>query len=251
MCNNIAAEKCPGCGGKKYCFDHVLLHGHIRGSKLVSLVIRIKDDYSTKHGQKDTNYYNRVGSQIMNEIRTFATNLLYLNHTSDTNIISLTANWAREDVRSMVNKILAIKEVDGWLKFPNYIEELEEAKETHDFFKVVALSSTLLESYGKQILTKYFGEKNKEIGNERILGLSFNGTVIMLCYCGIIDKELFRNINNLKKERNGIIHEMSNPDLIKLLSKERIETMEQLADKAIHSISELMEKLKLNANAPL
>ena len=34
--------------------------------------------------------------------------------------------------------------------------------EMHDFFKVVAYSSTLLESYGKQILIKHFGEKNRQ-----------------------------------------------------------------------------------------
>ena len=219
-------------------------HGTIKhGLKIVNLVIRIKDDDSIKDGQKDINYYNRAGSQIMEEIRTFAPNLLQLVHTSHTNVITLSANWAREDLRPMVNRILQIRKVDGLLRFPNYIEELKDAMEMHDFFKVVAYSSTLLESYGKQILIKHFGEKNQDRLRGRIHDLTFNATTVMLYSNGIIDKPLFEGIDDVRKERNSIIHEMSNPNLITLLSKGRLETMENIASKAIHSVSELMAKL--------
>jgi hypothetical protein len=219
-------------------------HGTIKhGLKIVNLVIRIKDDDSIRDGQKDINYYNRAGSQIMEEIRTFVPNLLQLVHTSHTNVITLSANWAREDLRPMVNRILQIREVDGLLRFPNYIEELKDAMEMHDFFKVVAYSSTLLESYGKQILIKHFGVKNQDRLRGRIHDLTFNATTVMLYSNGIIDKPLFEGIDDVRKERNSIIHEMSNPNLITLLSKGRLETMENISSKAIHSVSELMAKL--------
>jgi hypothetical protein len=244
FCNNIATETCAGCEGKRYCSYHMQMHGHIMtGLKLVTLVIRIKDDDSTIDGQKDIDYYNRAGSQIMEEIKTFAVNVMEITHSIGTNVITLTANWPRDNLRNMVNRILKIKEVDGLLMFPKYMEELKDAMEMHDFFKVTVLSSTLLESYGKQILIKHFGETNKEIGRERISGLSFGATAIMLYYCGLIDKELFKNINDIKEKRNKLIHEMSNPTLIKLLSKERLEDMENLANKNIHSVSELEAKL--------
>jgi hypothetical protein len=241
-CNNIASEYCPDCQAR-LCLDHKLLHGHIRtGLKLVNLVIRIKDD-STEDGQKDINYYNKAGSQIMETIRTFVPNLQFIAHSSHTNIITLSANRLREETSSLVKKILEIRDVDGLLNFPNYIGELRDAMNTHEFFKVITYSSTLIESYGKQILTKHFGGTNKEIGHEKIGGLSFDGTAILLYYCGKIDTELFKDINAVKKERNRLIHEMSNPDVIKLLSKERLESYEDLANNAIHSLSELMAKL--------
>ena len=65
----------------------------------------------------------------------------------------------------------------------------------------------------------------------------------MLYSNGIIDKPLFEGIDDVRKEWNSIIHEMSNPNLITLLSKGRLETMENIASKAIHSVSELMAKL--------
>jgi hypothetical protein len=73
----------------------------------------------------------------MEEIKTFATNLLSLVHSSHTNVITLAANWPRENLRSMVNRILKIRYVDGVFTFPNYIEELKDAMEMHEFFKVV------------------------------------------------------------------------------------------------------------------
>jgi hypothetical protein len=244
FCNNIATETCAGCEGKGYCSHHMQMHGHIiTGLKLVNLVIRIKDDDSNQDGKKDINYYDRASSQIQQEIKKFAVNLMGITYSSGTNVITLSANWPRDNLRYMVNRILKIKEVDGLLMFPRYIEELKDAVEMHDFFKVTALSSTLLESYGKQILIKHFVETNKEIGHERIGGLSFDATAIMLYYCGIIDKDLFKNINDVKKKRNRFIHEMSNPALIKLLSKERLEDMENLANMTIHSVSELEAKL--------
>lgn len=181
----------------------------------------------------------------METIRSFVPNLQFIAHTNYTNIITLSADWAIEDLRPMVKRILEIREVDGLLNFPNYIEELKDAMKTHDFFKVITFSSTLIESYGKQILTKHFGGIDKEIGHERIGGLSFDGTTILLYYCGIIDKELFKDFNAVKKERNRLIHEMSNPDVIKLLSRERLESNDDLANKAISSVSELMKKLSI------
>jgi hypothetical protein len=112
---------------------------------LVSLVIRIKDDDSTKDGQKDINYYDRAGRQIMEEIKTFAVNIMTISRTINTNVITLSANWPRDNLRPMVNRILRLRDVDGAFTFPNYIEELKDAREMHDFFKVVAFSYTLLE----------------------------------------------------------------------------------------------------------
>jgi hypothetical protein len=63
--------------------------------------------------------------------------------------------------------------------FPNYIEELNDAMEMHDFF-IVAYSSTLLEYYGKQVLIKYYKKQNKDRDHSRIVELSFNATIIML-----------------------------------------------------------------------
>lgn len=146
------------------------MHGHIiTGLKLVSLVIRIKDDDSTKDGQKDINYYDRAGRQIMEEIKTFAVNIMTISRTINTNVITLSANWPRDNLRPMVNRILRLRDVDGAFTFPNYIEELKDAREMHDFFKVVAFSYTLLEPYGKQILIRYYEEKNHDRNHDRII----------------------------------------------------------------------------------
>jgi hypothetical protein len=146
------------------------MHGHIiTGLKLVSLVIRIKDDDSTKDGQKDINYYDRAGRQVTEEIKTFAVNIMTISRTINTNVITLSANWPRDNLRPMVNRILRLRDVDGAFTFPNYIEELKDAREMHDFFKVVAFSYTLLEPYGKQILIRYYEEKNHDRNHDRII----------------------------------------------------------------------------------
>ena len=179
----------------------------------------------------------------MEEIKTFANPILFLIHTSHTNVITLTANWPRENLRSMVNRILKIRYVDEVFTFPNYIEELKDAMEMHEFFKVVAFSSTLLESYGKQILIIHFGEKNQDRDYDRIYDLNFSATAIMLYSCGIIDKPLFDEIDYVRRDGNKLIHRSFNPDTGTVLSKERVKTMEDLSNKAIHSVSKLMEKL--------
>jgi hypothetical protein len=125
----------------------------------------------------------------------------------------------------MVNRISRFRGVDGLIAFPNYIEELKDALEMHDFFKVVAFSSTLLESYGKQILIKYFVKKHHDRDHHRIYNLNFNSTAIMLYSSGIIDKPLFDEIDYVKKRRNKIIHSTSDPNRITVLSKERVKTM--------------------------
>jgi hypothetical protein len=109
-CNSEATETCAGCIGKRYCSHHMMMHGHIiTGLKLVTLVIRIKDDDSTIDGQKDIDYYNRAGRQIMEEIKTFAVNVMEITHSIGTNVITLTANWPRDNLRNMVNRILKIR----------------------------------------------------------------------------------------------------------------------------------------------
>jgi hypothetical protein len=137
---------------------------------------------------------------------------------------------------------LKIREVDGLLTSTNYIKELKDAMEMHDFFKVVAFSSTLLESYGKQILIKHYKKENQDRKHNRIYALSFNATAIMLYSSGIIDKPLFDEIDYVRRERNKLIHRASDPNVV--LSMERVKTMEDLAHKAIHSVSELMSKIK-------
>jgi hypothetical protein len=120
FCNNVATETCAGCEGKRPCSYHMQMHGHIiTGLKLVSLVIRIKDDDSTKDGQKDINYYDRAGRQIMEEIKTFAVNIMTISRTINTNVITLSANWPRDNLRPMVNRILSLGDVDGAFTFPN------------------------------------------------------------------------------------------------------------------------------------
>jgi hypothetical protein len=197
------------------------------------LTILIKDPESTKDRQKVIEYYNKAHSHIEQEIRKFA-KLWTVSHTIGTNVLSITANWPREKTSSLVNRILKIRGVGGLLTFPNYIGELHDAMEMHDFFKVVAFSSTLLESYGKQILIKHFGDKNKDRDHDRIYNLDFNATAIMLYSSGIIDKPLFDEIDYVRRERNKFIHRASHPNLITILTMERVKTMEDLAHNAIH-----------------
>ena len=50
-------------------------------------------------------------------------------------------------------------------------------------------------------------------------------------------------MNYVRKRRNKFIHRTSDPNLITVLSMKRVKTMEDLANKAIHSVSELMAKI--------
>jgi hypothetical protein len=241
-CNNIATEICPGCGGAKYCSDHMWKHGHTgRGLKSVSLVILIKRHGSIQDMQKATDYYDKAFIRIEQKLKTFAS-FRYITHIHGTNVIYLSTNLEREKLRSLVNRILRIREVDGLITSTNYIEELKDAMEMHDFFKVVAFSSTLLESYGKQILIKHYENENQDRKHNRIYNLSFNATAIMLYSSGIIDKSLFDKIDYVRRERNKFIHRASEPNLV--LSMERVRNMEDLAHKAIHCVSKLMSKIR-------
>jgi hypothetical protein len=168
-----------------------------------------------------------------------------LTYTHGTNVISLSADWKKEHSKVLTNKILKIRGINNLVMFPDRIEELRDALETHDFFKVLAYSSSLLESYGKQILIKYYNDKkqnkDKEMINDRIRKLSFSATITML-YCNeIIDKPLFDDMEYVRVERNNLIHRIYYHS--DLLSMEKVKTMEGLAHKAIHSVSRLRAKI--------
>jgi hypothetical protein len=222
----------------------MLMHGEIRnGRKLVNLMVLIKRDDTISDLQGAIKYYDKAFIPIEQKIKTFA-NFHYITHVSGTNVIYLSTYLERDKIRSLVNRILKIKNVDGLNVSTNYIEELKEAMEMHDFFKVVAFSSTLIETYGKQILIKHFGEKNQDRDHDRIHNLTLNATAIMLYSSGLIDKPLFDDIDYVRKKRNILfIHRGSDPNQITVLSKERVKTLEDLANKAIRSVSLLIAKL--------
>jgi hypothetical protein len=215
------------------------MHRHV-GSKSLDLIILIKHDDSIKDMQKAIDYYDNAFIPIKRKIETFA-EFRYIHHVHGTNVIYLSTNSEREKRRSLVNRILKVKEVDRLVTSTNYIEELKDAMEMHDFYKVVAFSSTLLETYGKQILIKYYENENQDRNHDRIYNLTFSATEIMLYSSGIIDKLLFDEIDYVRRKRNKFIHRASDPNLV--LSVERVKTMEDLANKAIHSVSELMVKM--------
>jgi hypothetical protein len=207
----------------------------------INLIIFIKHDDSIKDRQKIINYYNNAYNLIEEKIKTFA-NFQTITHTQGTNVVSLSANWKRENLRPFIKRILKIREVDSLFAFPNYREELNDAIEMGDFFKVVAFASTLLESYGKEILIKYYETKYKDRDHHRIYDLSFYATTTMLYSSGIIDKALFDEINYVRKGRNKLIHKTYDLNLPSVLSTKEVKNMENLAHIAIHSASKLIVK---------
>jgi hypothetical protein len=208
----------------------------------VNLIIFIEPEDSAKRRKKIIDDYNRSAERIMNEIKTF-TDIQTLTYSSGTNVISLSADSKREHLKFLTNKILKIRGISNLLMFPDRIEELRDALEMHDFFKVLAYSSTLLESYGKQILIGHYNTKkgDKDRINEKIRRLSFNATVMMLYYNKIIDKPLFDDIDHVREERNIFIHKMY--DQSDVLWMKKVKTMEGLSRKAIHSVSALRAKV--------
>jgi hypothetical protein len=54
---------------------------------------------------------------------------------------------------------------------------------------------------------------------------------------------LFDEIDYVRRERNKLIHRSHDPNTATVLSKERVKTLEDLSNKAIHSVSYLSAKL--------
>lgn len=129
--------------------------------------------------------------------------------------------------------------IDSLFVVPDYVQELKDALEMHDFFKVLAFSSTLMESYGKQILIKYYRIRNKRT-DQRIQDLNLNATLIMLYSNRIISKLLFEDMDYIRRERNNFVHAL-NPEIIAVLTRSKVKTAEDLAHKAIRSIFELIK----------
>ena len=206
----------------------------------VNLIIFIKAEDSDRYREEIIDYYNTTANQIMKDIKEFA-DIHTLIYTNNSNVISLSANWKRERLKFLTNKILKITGINNLLIFPDHIEELNDALEVHDFFKVVAYSSTLLEAYGKQILIRHYEKQNRSRDHSRIGGLNFNATTIMLYSSGIIDKSLFENINDIRRSRNNEFIHRTHAQSI-LLSMKKVEEMEDIAKKAIRSVSDLKAK---------
>jgi hypothetical protein len=92
-----------------------------------------------------------------------------------------------------------------------------------------------------QILIKHNKKENQDREHNRIYGLSFNATAIMLYSSGIIDKPLLDEIDYVRRERNKFIHILHDPNL-NVLSMREVKAMEYLAHKAIRCVSKLMAK---------
>ncbi len=155
-------------------------------------------------------------------------------YTAGTNSILLESTLSPQEIEYYSDQIKKIPFVIFIRYYSNYITELEEAKKMHDYFKVFAYSSTILEHYGKQLIVKHFKEK---FGPDKIKNLTFQCIEIILYSNGIIKKSLYDDMDDIRQKRNKFIHLSIKKDSI---SYDKIKEMETLATKCVNSVSRII-----------
>lgn len=184
--------------------------------------------------------------KVMDDIKSIP-NFKYdaIAYTTGTNTITLNVTLSNQEIDWYSQQIKKIDHVLYVLNFIDPVYELREAKRIHDYFKVLAYSSTLLEYYGKELILEHFEKIDKKLSHEKIQVLSLNAIAINLYSNGIIDENLFNNINEVRKKRNNFIHIK---DENKTISYEEIQKIENLSSNSIDAVSKLIEIYKNFSN---
>ena len=79
------------------------------------------------------------------------------------------------------------------------MEEINIAKETHDYFKAYSLGCSVIEYYGKKILREYFIENKTAIKDNKIQKINLESIIILLYTHGKITERVYSDMIKIKK----------------------------------------------------
>ncbi len=197
--------------------------------------IIIKDEDIPDIGAQKTEEMKTRAKNIMAQIKSMSElNYSSILYTNGTNTMIIDTVMSPQEIEYHSEQIKKIPFVQHIIYYSNYVTELEEAKKSHDYFKVFAYSSTILEYYGKQLLLKKLSNKFSRKDLAR-LNLSF--IEILLYANGLIEEGLYKDLKCISNNRNKFIHKSIKQTSI---SHDDIKQMENLATKCIDSVSNLI-----------
>jgi hypothetical protein len=204
------------------------------------IIILINDDSSLIRNEK-THEVEVRALKVMNDIKSIS-DLKYhgIIYTNGTNEISLDVTWSYEEIEFFSEQFRKINNVLHVFCLLNPIYELKEAEKLHDYFKVLAYSSTLIELYGKEMLNLHLKSTGIKEVNE-IQDLHFGEVIDNIHGQGLIDDDLSDEIKDIKDQRNEFIH----PLIVKNnITYANIQRIEELSSKAIEVVSKLIDIYK-------
>jgi len=177
--------------------------------------------------------YDRIAEKIMEDVCKLSPDILW-THVINTNTIELNVPWRGSDLIENLNKIKNIQYANIYLDYSPF-EEVKNAVQNHDFFKAYSMGVTLFESYGFNILKKYF--KNKK---DCTFDIGVNAIIIMLYTHDLIDRGFYLDMININKTRNNkLIHR----DITMIWTNDQLEDIIGNLNKIIPCIEKLRTKL--------
>ena len=111
---------------------------------------------SSLYKKKSAERIDNLAKHIIKGIKTIDKLCTTVYHTSGTNVIYYIPSQRGTELSNNLKTIEKIDNVDYYLLYGDYLEEINIAKETHDYFKAYSLGCSVIEYYGKKILREYF-----------------------------------------------------------------------------------------------
>jgi hypothetical protein len=177
--------------------------------------------------EKSVEYLDKIAENIINEIQIIDKSSSTIYHVGGTNVVFYIPSWRGKELSNNLKKIERIKNIAYYYLFSDYIEEINIAKETHDYFKAYSLGCSIFEYYGKKILREYFIKHKTSIKDNKIQKLNLESIIILLYTHKIIKEGVFSDMVKITKIRNDFIHS----GVIEVLSLEKLKETAENIDK--------------------
>ena len=201
-------------------------------------MIALKQDNKLTNLEEIAEYYSNTALAVIEDIQKFA-EIETWSHTAGTNTLHIPCEWSQKKLGENLKRISKMQHIIGFAKLSNPIEELKDAKDMHDFFKVIAYGNSLLELNIKEIIIKHFQQVINDNQEEKIKKLNFASCIFLIYSIGLINKNLFDDLNYIRNKRNDIIHLTTKNNFV---SKQSIKEMENISNKIIKSLTIILRK---------
>ena len=95
------------------------------------------------------------------------------------------------------------------------IGELERLLAGKDYFKALLMAASYIEHYGKVRIRWFFDEHNEEYSSnwehhtKVIDRLSLSQVIDFLFVCGVLEKKIYRNLQDFRRKRSKLVHDWS------------------------------------------
>jgi len=177
--------------------------------------------------------YNKRAEKLMNELRNKG--LLEVSHISDTNVLTLKFK-SRYELESILPKIRKIRDISLYYTQPDYLKEVSDAIEYHEFFKAFTLCNSLYESFGKNILIIHIKE-HLSLKSKHLEKLGIQGVILLLYTHGLIKEGTYSDMLSVNSVRNHLTHRF----LPSIMSEEILKEINENIPKIMRSLTKLNE----------